>query len=447
MSRGTRDIRGVPGIANPGTVQGDPRWCGRSGKVKLGNVSEINLEHTARDFWATRPRRRTDDRKIAGVAAAIARRYGIDPVLVRVAFVVATICSGGAGVLLYLLGWLLLPAQGDQSSGAESVIGRGRSSMSAVLTIVLVLLLIPVTAAVLGGHGSGIIGLAVGLGALLLLHRSRAALGEIPGSPPAAAPSSGHPPETAQAIPATPGAPGVTTDDPERPAPPAWDPLGAAPFAWDLPEPSAPPAATTPRRWAGSKITPITLGLALLAGGIALAFGPGLSAAQIAAILLGVVGLGLVIGSFLHGGRGLVPIAVPLALLTWILSAAPTSDFQVGTRHWSPTTTAELQQQYSVTLGNGDLDLSHLQLTNGQTVKTNVAVGVGETHVFIPPNVDAQVSCRTQVGDVDCLGRTDSGGSPSRVTLTDTGTDGPGGGTLILDVHSGVGQIHVDRPS
>jgi phage shock protein PspC (stress-responsive transcriptional regulator) len=446
MSRGARDIRGVPGIANPGTVQGDPRWCGRSGKVKLGNVSEINLEHTARDFWATRPRRRTDDRKIAGVAAAIARRYGIDPVLVRVAFVVATICSGGAGVLLYLLGWLLLPAQGDQSSGAESVIGRGRSSMSAVLTIVLVLLLIPVTAAVLGGHGSGIIGLAVGLGALLLLHRSRAALGEIPGSPPAAAPSSGHPPETAQAIPATPGAPGVT-DDPERPAPPAWDPLGAAPFAWDLPEPSAPPAATTPRRWAGSKITPITLGLALLAGGIALAFGPGLSAAQIAAILLGVVGLGLVIGSFLHGGRGLVPIAVPLALLTWILSAAPTSDFQVGTRHWSPTTTAELQQQYSVTLGNGDLDLSHLQLTNGQTVKTNVAVGVGETHVFIPPNVDAQVSCRTQVGDVDCLGRTDSGGSPSRVTLTDTGTDGPGGGTLILDVHSGVGQIHVDRTS
>jgi phage shock protein PspC (stress-responsive transcriptional regulator) len=433
MSRGARDIRGVPGIANPGTVQGDPRWCGRSGKVKLGNVSEINLEHTARDFWATRPRRRTDDRKIAGVAAAIARRYGIDPVLVRVAFVVATICSGGAGVLLYLLGWLLLPAQGDQSSGAESVIGRGRSSMSAVLTIVLVLLLIPVTAAVLGGHGSGIIGLAVGLGALLLLHRSRAALGEIPGSPPAAAPSSGHPPETAQAIPATPGAPGVTTDDPERPAPPAWDPLGAAPFAWDLPEPSAPPAATTPRRWAGSKITPITLGLALLAGGIALAFGPGLSAAQIAAILLGVVGLGLVIGSFLHGGRGLVPIAVPLALLTWILSAAPTSDFQVGTRHWSPTTTAELQQQYSVTLGNGDLDLSHLQLTNGQTVKTNVAVGVGETHVFIPPNVDAQVSCRTQVGDVDCLGRTDS--------------DGPGGGTLILDVHSGVGQIHVDRTS
>ncbi|MDQ3905999.1 MAG: PspC domain-containing protein, partial [Actinomycetota bacterium] len=50
-------------------------------------MSQINLEHTARDFWATRPHRRSSDRKIAGVAAAIARRYAIDPVLVRVAFV------------------------------------------------------------------------------------------------------------------------------------------------------------------------------------------------------------------------------------------------------------------------------------------------------------------------------------------------------------------------
>jgi phage shock protein PspC (stress-responsive transcriptional regulator) len=436
-------------MPDPGTVQGGPRWCGRSGKVRLVSVSEINLGHTVRDFWATRPRRRTDDRKVAGVAAAIARRYAIDPVLVRVAFVVATICSGGAGVLLYLLGWLLLPAQGDQSSGAESVVGRGRSSMSAALTIGLVLLLVPATAAVLGGHGSGIIGLAVGLGALLWLHRSRAALGEIPGSPPPAVPSSDHTFAAAQATPATSGAPAATTtDDPERPAPPAWDPLGAAPFAWDLPEPSAPPAPTIPPQGVRSKITPITLGLALLTGGIALAFTPALSAAQIAAMLLGVVGLGLVAGSFLRGGRGLVPVAIPLALLTWILSAAPTSDFQVGTRHWTPLTTADLQERYSVTLGNGELDLTQLQLPNSETKKTSVSVGVGETHVRLPPNVNAKVSCRTQLGEVHCLGKTDSGGYPSQVTPpTDLGADGPAGGTLILDVRAGIGQVHVDRPS
>jgi predicted membrane protein len=93
------------------------------------------------------------------------------------------------------------------------------------------------------------------------------------------------------------------------------------------------------------------------------------------------------------------------------------------------------------------LDLSGLRLTDGQTVRTSVAVGVGQTRVYLPPNVNAQVSCQTQIGDVDCLGQRDADGHPSRVTVTDNGPDGPGGGTLILDVHSGVGQIRVDRES
>lgn len=401
-------------------------------------MSQINVEHTARDFWATRPHRRPSDRKIAGVAAAIARRYAIDPVLVRVAFVVATI-SGGAGVLLYLLGWLLFPLDDHAADDQASAAGRGRSSMSALLTIVLVLLLIPAAGAVFAGHGSGIIGLAVAFGALFLLHRSRAALGEIPGSPPPGTPPS----ETAPAA----ATPATTTGDPEQPAPPAWDPLGAAPFAWDLPEPSAQPEPAEPPRGARWKITPITLGLALLVGGIALAFAPGLSAAQVAAMLLGVVGLGLVAGAFLQGGRGLIPVAIPLALITWVLSAAPAAGFKVGTSHWQPATVAQVQPRYSVTVGNGDLDLSGLRLADGQTVRTSVGVGVGQTYVYLPPNVNAQVSCQTQLGDVDCLGHRDSDGAPSRVTVTDNGSDGPGGGTVILDVHSGVGQVRVDRQS
>jgi phage shock protein PspC (stress-responsive transcriptional regulator) len=400
-------------------------------------VSQINVEHTARDFWATRPRRRSSDRKIAGVAAAIARRYAIDPVLVRVAFVVATI-FGGAGVLLYLLGWLLLPQDDHTADDQSPGTGRGRS-MPALLTIVLVLLLIPAAGAVFAGRGSGIIGLAVAFGALFLLHRSRGALGEIPGAPPHGKPQ----PESAPAA----ATPATTADDPERPAPPAWDPLGTAPFAWDLPEPSAQSEPAAPPHGASWKITSITLGIALLIGGIALAFAPGLSAAQVAAMLLGIVGLGLVVGAFLQGGRGLIPVAVPLAVITWVLSAAPAAGFNVGTSHWQPTTAAQVQPRYSVTLGNGDLDLSGLRLADGQTVKTSVGVGVGQTHVYLPPNVNTQVSCQTQLGDVDCLGHRDSDGTPSRVTVTDNGPDGPGGGTLILDAHSGVGQIRVDRES
>ncbi len=401
-----------------------------------------SVEHTVRDFWATRPSRRADDRKIAGVAAAVGRRYAIDPVLVRVAFVVATLFSW-AGVLLYLLGWLLLPAEPDQASGAEGGSGRGRGSMSAALTIVLVLLLIPTAKAVFGGRASGVLALVVAVGALVLLHRSRAELGEIPGSsPPAAAPSAAAPSGGTPSEGTPSPAPNTTTD---RPAPPAWDPLGVAPFAWDLPEPSA-PAPTTSPRGARSKVTPITLGLALLIGGIAVALRPELSAAQIAALLLGVVGLGLVVGSLVQSGRGLIVAAIPLALLTWVLQATPASGFKVGVSHWHPATAAQVQPRYAVALGNGRLDLTGLRLTAGQTVTTSVSVGVGETHVILPPNVDAQVSCQTQIGGVHCLGRPGHG-QPSRTTVTDNGSAGPSGGKIILDVRSGVGQVHVVRGS
>jgi phage shock protein PspC (stress-responsive transcriptional regulator) len=430
-------------------------------------VKEIDVAHTMRDFWATRPARparRADDRKIAGVAAALSRRYAIDPVLVRVAFVVTTLW-GGAGMLLYLLGWLLLPTRGDEVSGPHSILGRGRGSMSAALMIVLVLLLIPTAAAVFGGHPTGLLGFLAAIGALVLLHHSRAALGEIPGLPaaehtpkaaaqhaPEAAPATGSPtapgglettaPRTAASETAVPTA-NLTADGP---APPAWDPLGAAPFAWDLPEPSAPPSPASAPRGASSKITPVTLGLALLTGGIALAFWPTLPAVKVAALPLGVVGLGLLVGSRRQGGRGLIPVAMALALLTWVLQAAPSATFTIGDSYWDPVTAAQVQPRYAVIVGNGRLDLRGLRLTDGQTVTTSIVVGVGETHVLLPPNIDAQVSCQTEVGGVHCLGQRGSG-RPEQVKVTSNGLDGPGGGMLILDVHSGVGQVHVERAS
>jgi phage shock protein PspC (stress-responsive transcriptional regulator) len=58
------------------------------------NGSDVHT--TLRDMWVTRPARPRDGRQIAGVAAAIARRYDIDPVLVRVGFVVAAFYIGAA---------------------------------------------------------------------------------------------------------------------------------------------------------------------------------------------------------------------------------------------------------------------------------------------------------------------------------------------------------------
>lgn len=56
--------------------------------------------------------RSTDDRKIAGVAAGVARYFGLDPNLVRVAWVLSLLFAG-AGGLLYLVLWVVLPEEPD----------------------------------------------------------------------------------------------------------------------------------------------------------------------------------------------------------------------------------------------------------------------------------------------------------------------------------------------
>ncbi|MBA3338723.1 MAG: PspC domain-containing protein [Geodermatophilaceae bacterium] len=53
--------------------------------------------------------RDTSNKVIGGVCAGIARRLGVSPALVRLAFVVSIVLPGPQ-VALYLLLWLLLPA-------------------------------------------------------------------------------------------------------------------------------------------------------------------------------------------------------------------------------------------------------------------------------------------------------------------------------------------------
>jgi len=62
---------------------------------------------------APRIRRDPDGGLIAGVCAGIAGRVGIDPIIVRLAFVAATLFSG-AGLIAYVLAWVFVPAgEGD----------------------------------------------------------------------------------------------------------------------------------------------------------------------------------------------------------------------------------------------------------------------------------------------------------------------------------------------
>lgn len=69
-------------------------------------------------------RRDPSRRVVAGVAAGIARRLGIDVLLVRLTFVGA-IFAGGAGVGLYLLLWIFIPAEPGAAGAARRRTGRG----------------------------------------------------------------------------------------------------------------------------------------------------------------------------------------------------------------------------------------------------------------------------------------------------------------------------------
>ena len=82
-------------------------------------------------------RRDRDAGWIGGVAAGIARRFGIDVSLVRLAFVVAT-AAGGFGLGAYLLGWILIPA--GESGSARSRLPTGRAAVEVALGTGLLLL-------------------------------------------------------------------------------------------------------------------------------------------------------------------------------------------------------------------------------------------------------------------------------------------------------------------
>lgn len=46
---------------------------------------------------------------IAGICGGIGEYFGIDPVIVRLVWVIFTLLSFGFGVLAYIIAWLIIP--------------------------------------------------------------------------------------------------------------------------------------------------------------------------------------------------------------------------------------------------------------------------------------------------------------------------------------------------
>ncbi len=87
---------------------------------------------------------------MGGVAAGLAEYFSVDPLLVRVAFLVS-LAIGGVGVLAYLVLLALVPLEGNPDEPAPPVTGTRRNLAIGGTVLVGVLLLI---ASVSGGSGS-----------------------------------------------------------------------------------------------------------------------------------------------------------------------------------------------------------------------------------------------------------------------------------------------------
>ena len=98
-------------------------------QAKAMNTNTVNPEDTHTEPerpTRTAPervllRRSYEDRMLGGVAGGLAHYFGVDAMIVRIAFVVLTV-FGGAGIPLYLAGLLLIPDEGSDQSIAGTLI-------------------------------------------------------------------------------------------------------------------------------------------------------------------------------------------------------------------------------------------------------------------------------------------------------------------------------------
>jgi signal transduction histidine kinase len=109
---------------------------------------------------------------IGGVAACVAHRFGIDPTIARIGFVLGALFSG-VGIAVYVVAWLLVPAEGeDQSIAARAVSDWRGIAMALSFLPILVLALVLGTTLGAGWIGSVATPLCIGAGGLVLLWRN-----------------------------------------------------------------------------------------------------------------------------------------------------------------------------------------------------------------------------------------------------------------------------------
>lgn len=365
---------------------------------------------------------------LAGVAGGLARHLRVDVTLVRIGFVILAFI-GGAGILGYLAGWVLLPEEDDQAAdtgtwtttrGAPFWVGVG---LLLVATIVLVEHTTPFGSSV----GTPLVLIAVGV-ALWKVSQDRA---DRPAPPATSAPPTSGPDTSAPTSPAASDAP-------------VWTPPPVPPRRSHADADWTPPAPARPRSILGR----VTLGVLLLAvGGGALLDEFGLvrfTALDAAATALLVVGLGLLVGTWFGRAHGLILaglLLVPVVVATSFLHGTGIDVRDgAGERIHVVGSAAALEPEYSLAAGYLELDLTGFAPPAGVT-GTDVRLGAGEVLLLVPEDTHVVIDATIQLGHLDLPG-VDRAGPGLRQEL-ELGSAADPGGTLVIDVDLGVGELGV----
>ncbi len=282
----------------------------------------------------------------AGVAMGLAQYLDLDVVIVRLIFILSTVFTGGAGLLVYLAASIIVP-KADVWPPAPSVAPLNwrepmRNDRNAVALAIAAALAVVVA---LSGSGPTQLILAVVLvvGGVWLLNdqpdSSAPFAGTAPQPPPYAAPTYAAP---------TYGGPGYGTAAPGGPA------LNAAGHGIPAP-PNAVPTHRHRRR-----------------------FRPFRAMAAVGLLLLG---LAAVAGTTIDF-----------------------SDFSVGEVTLSPSSVTDIERTITLSAGEVNLDLSGLtksELVEDAPHRISVSVGAGEASIITPKDVPVEITTDIGVGSLD----------------------------------------------
>ena len=394
-------------------------------------------------------RRLRTDKVLGGVASGFARWIGIDPVIVRVVLVVLAI-FGGSGLLLYVIGWLFIPMEGHSQSEAEQFVARHRNDESgSKLPPWLIVAAVIVGVIVLGGifsagpwggwwsTGGWLLLLTAGGVAIWLYNRD--------GDKPAQAPSS-----TAYVMPSV-------QETPVEPEAMGFAHGGAGDYPSYVAPPVStepPPAPPKPKSYLGAA----TLSLAVIVVGLLSALSLGdvytIEPVAIMAAGLGVLGLGLLVGTLFGRALWLLSLAIPLAVVTLIASVVPSTlawGDGIGERVWRPTTVAEASAPHRLSIGDATLDLTQLQIPRDSSVPVDVYLGIGQLKVILPTDLHVNVDARVGFGELEIAGqpRIDGKDNSARLSLPPSNALQAGGATpeptITLVATLSIGSMEVSR--